>query len=277
MGTRDRCSLLAHPEWSKRLRLRMTMGNTSVHDHRTLGKRRPQFSIRGLLLATLVMAIVFSWHSSMRQSRETIARLSARLSRAELEIQSSRFRAELWRNSSRNSPSQDVLSQGKLNGPCMRGVSIVGGDAAFQRDSFVGWDLENASLSGGGGAFQCACFDDANLVNVKLTGGISSFQLASFVKADLSGAKLTGGGASFQGASFEGAKLIGTQILCSGTAFQGVNIDGVQFQGADLSMLAPGSLQSCYFKTPPSYDDQTRFPPGFDPVGEHWTRASSKE
>jgi uncharacterized protein YjbI with pentapeptide repeats len=244
-----------------------------VSGNRDRGKRRPQFTIRAALFATLLIALAFGWYLSERRADERIARLFARVNYAEAELQWSKSRNKTWSRdrSERKRPPNGVLSLAQLDGLNLRDASIVGGAGAFQRTSFNECDLENASLRGDGGAFQFARFDHANLVNIKLTGGGSSFQLASFVNADLSGAVLTGGAASFQGATFERAKLIGTQVLCSGSSFQLVNIDGAQFQGADLSMLDGHSLESCYFKTPPKYDERTRFPAGFDPAGQFWT------
>jgi hypothetical protein len=43
-------------------------------------------------------------------------------------------------------------------------------------------------------------------------------------------------------------------------SYQGMNIDAAQFQSADLWTLDHDSLTSANFQTPPTYDDQTRFP-----------------
>jgi hypothetical protein len=86
---------------------------------------------------------------------------------------------------------------------------------------------------------------------------------------------LTGGSAAFQGSTFQNARLIGAKIVCGGAAFQGVNIDAAQFQGADVSAIPARNLEECYYKTPPTYDDQTRFPAGFDPVEQGWQRVPS--
>jgi hypothetical protein len=51
-----------------------------------------------------------------------------------------------------------------------------------------------------------------------------------------------------------------------------VNFSGARFEGADLSALDSGDLASCYFKEPPTYDHQTTFPAGFDPVKNLWRR-----
>ncbi|MBT3375571.1 MAG: pentapeptide repeat-containing protein [Lentisphaerae bacterium] len=145
------------------------------------------------------------------------------------------------------------LADAKLNG-------------SFQLASFVNADLSGAELAG---SFQCACFDNASLVNATLSGEGSSFQAASFVAADLSGASIKG---NFQCARFAGAKLVGATVLDSGgPAFQGMDIDGSWFEGADLSKITRRTLESCFFGTPPSYDEETRFPQGFNPRRQGWT------
>ena len=272
-----------------------------MSSHRDRGGCRAQFTIRTALLATLLIALALGWYSSMRSARERFARLYRSLSGAEAKLRlcqsHAQVRDEVGPKEGR--PSKGLLSFAKLDGAKLRDATISVKGMAFPRACFNDCDLRNATLEADGGAFQGAQFDNADLANVKLTGGGSSFQVASFAGADLSGATLTGGGASFQAASFagadlsgavltgsgtsfqgaslEGAKLIGARVVCSEVSFGGVHIDGVQFQGADLSMIDRSSLESCYFKTPPNYDEKTRFPPGFDPVRQHWTRVMSKD
>jgi uncharacterized protein YjbI with pentapeptide repeats len=234
-----------------------------------------QFTIRNVLATTAVIALAFGWYSSAQHADITIARLSSRLSYAETEldllIQRAAFRHSAKRLDS--SPNgQPPLTD--MDGVNLSGTSIIGADSAFQRSCFDNGDLRYATLKGDASSFQGAQFNNAMLAGARLTGGVASFQLASFENADLSGAILAGGGSSFQGASVAGAKLIGAQIVCSRTSFQGVNIDGAQFQGADLSALERQSLEGCHFKTPPTYDEKTRFPAEFDPVAQLWKRAS---
>jgi uncharacterized protein YjbI with pentapeptide repeats len=129
--------------------------------------------------------------------------------------------------------------------------------------------LEKATLQGGVSSFQFACFDDANLSQASLTGGGASFQGSTFVKANLTGATLAGGPSSFQNASFEDAILVGATLVGS---FQVANISGAKFQGADISAINCDDLASCYFDTPPSYNAETKFPTGFDPMEQLWQR-----
>jgi uncharacterized protein YjbI with pentapeptide repeats len=143
---------------------------------------------------------------------------------------------------------------------------IHAGTSAFQRTVFDNSDLSNASLSGGGASFQGASFNHAVLRNAKLAGGSSSFQLATFESADLSGAVLTG---NLQGISLRNAKCVDTTIQGS---FQGANIDAAQFQDADLSAVESVNLASCYFDAPPTYDANTKFPEGFDPIANGWKK-----
>ena len=139
-------------------------------------------------------------------------------------------------------------------------------DASFQMAGFADADLSAAQLTGN---FQCVCFDNANLTNATLSGKGGSFQFASFAGTDLTGASIKG---NFQGARFTGAKLVGVTVLDSGrSAFQCMDIDGTRFEGADLSTIDRSSLESCFFDTPPSCDEETKFPRGFDPRRQGWT------
>ena len=66
---------------------------------------------------------------------------------------------------------------------------------------------------------------------------------------------------------FRDATLIGTRL--SGN-FQAVNFSGAKLEAADLSAIARDDLASCYFKEPPTYDEKTKFPTGFDPAERSW-------
>jgi len=236
----------------------------------------------------------------MRSAEERIARLSKRLQGAEDRLRLSEAHAQIRPEAGPKDdrPSNGFVSFAKLDRAKLRDATISVKGNAFQRARFNDCDLQDATLEADGAAFSGAQFDNANLANVKLTGGGCSFQVASFAGADLSGATLTASlasfqvasfagadlsgavircnGCSFQGASLEGAKLIGARLLCTLPSFGGAHIDGVQFQGADLSKVDRSSLESCYFQTPPKYDEKTRFPAGFDPVRQHWTRVTSE-
>jgi uncharacterized protein YjbI with pentapeptide repeats len=244
-----------------------TLGVRSVNGHLGESGRRPQFTIRAVLVAIAFLALVLGWYSAVQRAEVTIRRLSMRAMHAEAELRARKLNDRFQdREAQRN---KRVLSRANLEGVNLRNTSIAVGASAFQRACFNHSDLESASLTGGASSFQYAQFDNANLVNATLTGGGASFSLASFDNANLSGAVLTG---QFQGASFAGAKLIGTQFRGSELSFQAVNIDGAQFEGADLSAIRRYDLESCFFQTPPTYDEKTRFPEGFDPVVQLWTR-----
>jgi hypothetical protein len=51
-----------------------------------------------------------------------------------------------------------------------------------------------------------------------------------------------------------------------------VNISGARFERADLSAIDADNLASCYFVEPPTYDDRTVFPSGFDAEEQSWRR-----
>ena len=235
----------------------------------------PQFTIRTALVATAFAALILGWVSSMQRAERSQRALMLRAMRAEgqLLMDRSRARFQEFDGARYTTLPPRTLERVKLEGMNLRDITIAGGATAFYRASFNDSDLENATLSGGGSSFQRAQFNNARLIDARLTGGGSSFQLASFDNADLSGAVLTGSFGSFQGASFAAAKFQGTQFQGSEVAFHAVNIDGAQFQGADLTALKRGDLESCYFQTPPTYDAQTRFPEGFDPLLNSWKRS----
>jgi uncharacterized protein YjbI with pentapeptide repeats len=220
-----------------------------------------------MLMLTMLLALLLAWRSSEQRAERQRTRQAGLLQYVEEELE--RARQELR---DRDRPRRDktrVLWEAKLDGTHLRGVTIASSENAFQGASFRDCDLKDATLQGGVSSFQFARFDNANLVNAKLAGGGASFQIATFVGADLTGAVLTGEGTAFQKSSFENATLVRARLVGS---FQGVNISGTRFEGADLSALDSDSLASCYFREPPTYDGQTKFPAGFDPEALLWRR-----
>ena len=240
-------------------------------NNQNAGERRLQFSIRDALAVTIIVALAFGWHASTQRAEREMARLARQQAFAGLNKQGSDSRERLLKSmrTSGKTAQDGIFSGVDLSGAILRSATIDGRNNAFQGTVFNHCDLRDASLTG---SFQGAWFDNADLINAKLTGGSSSFQLSSFVNANLTGATLVGGPSSCQGSTFQGATLIGTRIVCSGASFQAVNIDAANFRHADLSTLEAESLKSCYFKTPPTYDDKTRFPKGFDASLEGWRR-----
>ncbi len=232
-------------------------------------RRRPRFTIRGALILTLLVAAMLGWMATAKRASLTISRQANRMRYAEEELE--RARVELKDRDRILQDRSRVLWASNLDGAHLQGVTISSPGNAFQRASFKDCDLENARLKGGGAAFQFARFDGSKLINTKLTGGGSSFQMATFVSCDLTGAVLSGGSASFQGSSFENATLAQAKLAGS---FQSVNFSGAHFEGADLTALDGDDLESCYFKNAPTYDDQTKFPKGFDPETLRWQRVT---
>jgi uncharacterized protein YjbI with pentapeptide repeats len=221
-----------------------------------------------LFFLILLVALLFGWVSSEQRVKQERRQQEHRLRYAEEELR--RARDEL-RDQQRGPRPDRVRSfwEADLEGSNLAGMTIASHGNAFQRASFRKCRLEDATLEGGGSSFQFARFDAAKLARACLKGGDSSFQASSFVGADLTGATLFGGSGSFQTASFEEAILIDAKLSGS---FQVVNISSARFEAADLSAIAHDDLASCYFKEPPTYDDKTRFPPGFDPVDRSWRR-----
>jgi uncharacterized protein YjbI with pentapeptide repeats len=217
----------------------------------------------------LLAAVLLGWRSSLQRGAQQLKRQEIRLQYAEEELRRAR---DLLRD--RNRPNRvvsRVLDETVLDGANLRGVTIASSENAFQRASLRNCNLTTAVLEGGDSAFQLAHFDGARLVHARLKGGFASFQEATFNNANLTDAVLLGRGSSFQRASFENATLVRARLAGS---FQAVNLTGAHLEGADLSAIAAEDLASCYFKQPPTYDDQTRFPAAFDPAAQQWARVS---
>ncbi len=235
------------------------------------GSNRRRITIRSLLALTLIVAIGFGWINAVKRAeshRDEVWRIQQRLLAANEQLEL-RDVAEKPQPGTRR---HRFLYETNLEGNDFRGVNISAGPSAFQKTWLVDSQLQNTIIVAGTSSFQRARFDHANLQNAQLTGGGASFQLASFAGADLRNASLTGGGASFQCASLRDANLDGATINCpvNSSSFQLVDIDSASFRHADLSAIRAEDLESCYFFTPPMYDDKTRFPAGFDPAAVGW-------
>jgi uncharacterized protein YjbI with pentapeptide repeats len=222
-----------------------------------------------MLMLMALIAALLGWRSAVNRGELQLAQQAGRLQYAEEELARAR---DALNDRRRIMPDKTrVLWQARLAGANLSELTLASTSNAFQRASFADCNLEKAVLKGGSSSFQLACFDNANLAGAKLTGGGASFQGATFVGANLQGAVLSGAGGSFQQASFENATLVGARLAGS---FQLANISGADFAGADLSALGAEDLASCYFKEPPTYDERTKFPAGFDPRARLWRKTS---
>lgn len=259
------------------------------------GKRRMRFTVRETLLVMVIVALGFGWRRSAQEADARSRRQMQRFIGLSTQQDFGRRREETERDRAWTAQQSKlrVLYGIDLKGASLRNVSIdAGQQAAFQKMVFDVCDLSGAMLVAGGASFQEARFEGALLGGAKLSGGASSFQLAifdladlsdarlegnfqaaSFARATLTGAQLKGGGTAFQAANFAEADLRGANLIGGGASFQAMDIDGAQFEGADLSAIEPQNLASCHFETPPTYDDATKFPAGFDPKLEGWRRA----
>jgi uncharacterized protein YjbI with pentapeptide repeats len=233
---------------------------------------RPRFTITSLLVLTLFVALLLGWRRSVDEARRQmteremhIAQQNRALQFANEEVRRARDQVDDLRTVHRD--ASRVVYGSQFEGVTLVGATLASPENAFQRTSFAGSDLRRATLQGGVSSFQLANFDGAKLEGAILRGGDASFQGATFVGADLAGADVAGGPISFAMASLENANLTGAKLAGS---FQNANLSGANFAGADLSALNAGDLASCYFRDPPRYDDRTKFPAGFDPVGQGW-------
>ncbi len=233
----------------------------------------PKYSTRSLFVLLFIVAILFGWYNTVRRAQLDRNLMYKRVEYAEQELR--RKTDELQRLRKGVTPDETrSFWQAGLEGTNLASMTISSNSNAFQRASFADCNLRDASLSGGGSSFQEARFDGANLQGATLVGGSASFQAASFVKSNLTRAKLFGGPASFQQASFEEATLVDAVLVGS---FQRVNLNGAKLNGADLTGIASTDLETCYFKQPPTYNAQTKFPAGFDPVQQQWRKVSDEQ
>lgn len=230
----------------------------------------PKYSTRSLFVLLFIVAILFGWFNSVRQARRE---RYIRIKTAEYFEQELQRKTEELQSLRKGKTPDETRSfwQAGLEGTNLASMTIACYSNAFQQASFSDCNLRDASLSGGGSSFQEARFDGANLQGATLVGGSASFQEASFVKSDLTRAKLTGGPSSFQQASFEDATLVDAILVGN---FQRVNLNGAILSGADLSGIASTDLETCYFKEPPTYNAETKFPAGFDPVQQQWRKVA---
>lgn len=227
-----------------------------------------RFSSRTLFVIFVLVALICGWFSTRQRAIRERRRHEQRLAYAEQELKRARGQVRDLTRGNRPDLARSFW-EAELEGSNLTGMTITSTENAFQRASFRNCILENATLKGGGASFQFACFDDANLAQASLTGGGASFQGATFVGAELTGATLTGGPSSFQSASFEDAIMVGAKLVGS---FQAANISGAKLQGADISAINCDDLVSCYFNRAPTYNAETKFPAGFDPMEQLWRR-----
>jgi uncharacterized protein YjbI with pentapeptide repeats len=139
--------------------------------------------------------------------------------------------------------------------------------------------FRNCNLSGAKfkqrSTFDRTDFSNANLAGAEING--SNFVVVNFTGCDLSVlARFDPADKNIQFANFTNANLQGMDLsefvaassTFTGANLQGVNLrhaalDGCEFQGVDLSTvmnLEEASMDGA------EYDDNTKFPPGFDPA-----------
>jgi len=227
-----------------------------------------RFTTRAVFTLILLLAVGLAWRSSLERADSQLAQQTSQLRYAQYEL--ARARDQIKDQKRSFSDKARLFFGTDFEGMQLAEVTITSQSNAFQRASLKDCDLTKATLQGGVAAFQLAAFDRAKLSGAKLTGGGASFQNAAFVDADLTGAVLTGGANSFRSASFENAILTKARLTGS---FESANVSGAHFEGADLSALDGHALASCYFSEAPTYDAETKFPAGFDPVVQRWRRS----
>jgi Pentapeptide repeats (8 copies) len=225
-----------------------------------------KFSSRTLFGVVALVALISGWFSTWQKADRASRMHEQQLLYAEQELERARDQVRDLTRGKQPNPARSFW-EAELEGSNLTGMTITSTENAFQRASFRNCGLEKATLKGGGASFQFACFDDADLAQATLIGGGASFQGSTFVRDELTGATLAGGPGSFQSVSFEDAILVGAKLEGS---FQATNISGAKFEGADISAIGCDDLNSCYFKSPPTYNAATKFPKGFDPREQLW-------
>jgi hypothetical protein len=107
----------------------------------TTSERRSQFTIRTALLAMLVLAMAFVWYKSAVVTERKNDGLMQRLYRAHSEIRNAKSRAEFDQRAKGSMSGRRGLSNVRLDGMNLRGISING--ALFQVSSFKNCDLHS--------------------------------------------------------------------------------------------------------------------------------------
>ena len=129
----------------------------------------PRFSIRGLILVILLVALLLGWVSSEQRVKQEQQRAvrerqeqEQRLRYAEEELR--RARDELQDQMRGPRPvHKRSFWEADLESSNLAGMTIASDSNAFQRASFRKCRLEGATLEGGDSSFQRAHFDDATL------------------------------------------------------------------------------------------------------------------
>lgn len=232
---------------------------------------RRNFSLRTLMLWTLLVAITLGWLRTSQTYSTNLRRAQERLMNLELNIE------QLYLDSDRDIGSEGVGRSRFLNADLshchLASVRYESDSPAFQNVKLADANLERAVLVGSGASFQSACFDRAKMKGAHLRASGSAFQNVTFVEANLTDAIIQGGsGADLQNVSFRRANLTGAKIICQGpVAFTGVDLDAAILIDADLSSIDSENLAGAYFNEPPSYSKNTKLPAGFDPKKTGWT------
>lgn len=227
-----------------------------------------RFTSKTVLVATAFIAIFLAWYRSSERYQKKLEMWQIRCANAntQLSVEEMRHRADKRAESTRRSRPDGFHAAAQLVGVNMRDVVLKGDSDAFEHAVFDNTDLRNATLGGGRTSFQCASFNNAILRNARVGGGRTSFQLATFENADLSAATLVG---DFQCISLKNANCTGATIE---GRIQSANIDGARFEDADLSGTNNVHLDGTHYDEPPTYNANTKFPYGFDPVAMGWKK-----
>ena len=161
-------------------------------------RRRFRFSIREMLLLTLLVAALLGWKNSSEDAAKQLRDLHRRILHSQFAADYDKSREEVM---ARKAPSvwkkhlPPKFSHLTIDGVDLQGVSIDGGSNSFQSAALIKCDFSGATLDG---LFQGARFDGSNLAGAKLGGGGASFQFSSFAGADLTGATLQGAARRFK-------------------------------------------------------------------------------
>lgn len=161
----------------------------------------------------------------------------------------------------------EELAGADLSGKVLHRAALAGADLTGARlisTSFANADLRRAVLRDAN--LEGADFMGAHLEDADLTGGdlywaicfTASFQRAILVRADLRGADLKK--VDLRDADLRDANL-GRDNLGGSTSLQGADLRGARLEGASLNGA--------------EYDENTRFPEGFDPAQRGMLRARS--
>jgi hypothetical protein len=139
---------------------------------------------------------------------------------------------------------------------------------AMPGSNFTDATLDSASFTLPAQGWQGALLRGLEIRGGTLTGGSGVMAGVDARRARWTGFLISAGAGGFAGANFTDTAFLGCRITGPGDLWQGADLTGAVFRRCDLSSAGNPALAG--FTSPPRYDAETRFPPGFNPTLAGW-------